>query len=340
MTMNQPGSDTMMRTDGDDLAASFRKLSCRRWRLTMIARHGGWLPPWLGSAWRGLLGHALKDLACNCDLPSRTPDKHEAGCSYARIFEPSIHVHNALLHSGQQAPAPYILRGEAGRTLKAGESLSVELALIGNSVTLAGLVIRALFMGAAHGLGNSKTQLVARSLDEIGLDGRLKRLTLAQLDATKEPPAPILATMPAWPGKVRLNFIQPVRIRIQGQYLGPEDFGFGVFFTQLLRRATLLKALYHEPDGADPNHAHWVRTARQLSFSNTDFHPLERARYSSRQQQKIPMGGVIGSCWLDGEAFEPFWPLIWLGQWIGVAKGASMGLGHYVCKLPSPAAEA
>ena len=42
------------------------------------------------------------------------------------------------------------------------------------------------------------------------------------------------------------------------------------------------------------------------------------------------MGGLVGSFELAGPDIEPFWPLLWLGQWTHAGKGSSMGLGRYV----------
>lgn len=54
-------------------------------------------------------------------------------------------------------------------------------------------------------------------------------------------------------------------------------------------------------------------------------------RYSSRQQQEMALGGVVGSWQLNGpaDAIAGIWPWLWLGQWLHVGKNATMGLGGY-----------
>ena len=54
-------------------------------------------------------------------------------------------------------------------------------------------------------------------------------------------------------------------------------------------------------------------------------------RYSSRQQQEMALGGVVGQWHLhtNADTLEQLWPWLWLGQWLHVGKNASFGLGGY-----------
>ena len=64
-----------------------------------------------------------------------------------------------------------------------------------------------------------------------------------------------------------------------------------------------------------------MRGERQLHWQNW-------TRYSSRQQQTMQLGGVLGQWRLHG--LSPDWrTLLWLGQWLHVGKNASFGLGGY-----------
>ena len=51
-------------------------------------------------------------------------------------------------------------------------------------------------------------------------------------------------------------------------------------------------------------------------------------RYSSRQQQAMALGGVVGQWQLSGD-LGPFMPFLKLGQWLHVGKEAAFGLGKY-----------
>ena len=67
-----------------------------------------------------------------------------------------------------------------------------------------------------------------------------------------------------------------------------------------------------------------LRDERQLRW-------FDWTRYSSRQQQEMALGGVVGAWRLNGprDALASVWPWLWLGQWLHVGKNASFGLGGY-----------
>ena len=66
----------------------------------------------------------------------------------------------------------------------------------------------------------------------------------------------------------------------------------------------------------------------------------EWTRYSSRQQERLQMGGLVGEAEIEGRDLEPFWPYLWLGQWTHAGKGTSMGLGRYRIVMPDKLADA
>ena len=70
--------------------------------------------------------------------------------------------------------------------------------------------------------------------------------------------------------------------------------------------------------------------AEQLTDQRA-LHWFDWKRYSSRQQQEMTLGGVVGQWHLHGptEALANAWPWLWLGQWLHVGKNATMGLGGY-----------
>ena len=87
--------------------------------------------------------------------------------------------------------------------------------------------------------------------------------------------------------------------------------------------------------------AGWGEAAKHISHlsqsltDTQDLHWFDWTRYSSRQQQEMTLGGVLGTWTLHGstETLAALWPWLWLGQWLHVGKNASMGMGGYTLQL-------
>jgi hypothetical protein len=73
--------------------------------------------------------------------------------------------------------------------------------------------------------------------------------------------------------------------------------------------------------------AHLARRAEQLADERA-LRWQDWTRFSSRQQQEMTLGGVIGDWTLRGDLKELL-PWFWLGQWLHVGKNATMGMGRY-----------
>ena len=97
----------------------------------------------------------------------------------------------------------------------------------------------------------------------------------------------------------------------------------------LLRRISLLTYFFSEAP-LETDFAGLLRCAESVPVHNRALHWREWTRRSSRQNAKLRMGGLVGSFDLAGAEIEPFWPMLWLGQWTHAGKGCSMGLGRYV----------
>jgi hypothetical protein len=140
--------------------------------------------------------------------------------------------------------------------------------------------------------------------------------------------SPALQPLPpfAFGEAVRLRFATPLRLQkqsnIQGRAMSARDL-----LMALARRYWLL-AEFHQ--GAIPSidfkqlgaQAEAVGLQSQLQWRDW-------RRYSSRQQQEMVLGGVVGSVDLRGE-LGPFAGLLAAGQWLHLGKNTAFGLGQYV----------
>lgn len=280
------------------------------------------LPTFAGSTWRGALGQALRRVAC---VYTETMDccacTLRGVCWYTRLYETAIDPRCAMLKGYTDAPHPLILDIQPlGGELAAGAEPSLELLLIGQAKEAVPILVQAARRLAAYGLGHGRGRL------------ELTHWELADLTATENS-----AGNPWFPptmcSPVQITLDTPLRLRVDNRVLDSAALNPHAFCTTLLRRISLLACSHSDTELAIDFKSLAEATAR-LSITSKHLEWLHWARYSSRQQRHIAMDGLVGSLVLNLSAAPEWWPYLWLGQWLHVGKGISMGMGRY--RLHSP----
>ena len=126
---------------------------------------------------------------------------------------------------------------------------------------------------------------------------------------------------------VTLNIVTPLRLQNQGHRVPLDRLQPRTLFAALLRRTSLLFELHT----ALPRLADDARRLTAVAASLVDERRLQWkdwTRFSSRQDQEMTLGGVIGEWTLSGDLQELL-PWFWLGQWLHVGKNSTMGMGRY-----------
>jgi len=271
------------------------------------------LPPLMGSAWRGAVGHALRHMVCVTGKPTCDGCPVMPTCAYAEIFE-APPPDDALLLSGYPtAPHPYVVHVHPGHPRD--PEARVDLTLIGRSTRHRELLHHAMLRAAGKGVANNTWTLQHHQHHHTWPEA---------------PPVPASA---------RITLVTPLRLRVDNRYLRPEHFTFAAFFSTLLRRLTQLHALHgNGPPEVDAKAL--VALARAQPVHLADLHWVEQRRYSSRQSTQMPMSGIVGSFVIGaptGGPLHSFWPWLWQGQNTHVGKLCAMGLGHYTVAPDTPA---
>ncbi|MDT8439590.1 MAG: CRISPR system precrRNA processing endoribonuclease RAMP protein Cas6 [Wenzhouxiangellaceae bacterium] len=300
-------------------------------RLEFEAERAGHLPDWLGSAWRGMLGHALKQAVCTTGLPECQPCRLVNVCPYPAIYEarPSLEPH--ILRRYPQAPGPFVLRASPGGEVREGDTLSIEILMFGRHIADLPLVVRALLLAAQGGIGEARIPLRLARMMSVDADGARAPISIDELDQHQPSDLPVAAN-DAPPRALALEFASPLRLRVQNRYLQPADLRFRDLFSSLLRRYSALATFYGAGE-PELNFRGLVQRSEAVTLKRVHLAWHDLARHSSRQRKKIPMGGLVGRVALSGEALAACWPLLWLGQWLHVGKGVNMGLGQYTIHL-------
>ncbi|MEJ5370183.1 MAG: CRISPR system precrRNA processing endoribonuclease RAMP protein Cas6 [Bryobacteraceae bacterium] len=303
------------------------RLPVGRYRLEFRAERAYEIRGYRGSAWRGLLGHALKKLVCiTRDLRCADCLIYRS-CVYPYVFETPEERGTAPASVAEAAPHPYVLAVAPlwQRRTVLGET--VEVTLIGEGNRAAVYVLHALREGAARGIGAERVALRLERIEQqerAGGEWRRALLEGGLLDLREAAtPAP-----PPMPEVARVRLLTPLRIRRENDLVAPERMGFDELAAAVLRRLALLTR-FHTAQMWRMDHARLRAAAAEARILERRLHWQDWARYSNRQGKKIPMGGVMGEFVVETRGLEELWPLLWVGQWVHAGKGAVMGLGRF-----------
>jgi hypothetical protein len=330
-------------------------LPLARYRFTATALQPLALPDYAGSLLRGQFGAALRDVACMTRQASCTACPLLQTCPYARVFEaPPPPKGQHALQDFSQIPNAYIIEPPApgARVLATGEALVFHLVLIGHALEQLALIVFALQRALAQGLTRRRVPLELAQVDWLDAQSTahpiwtLQHPTLAAHPATLCYPAKPQETESAIKNiagqaciqgsrgikgtQITLQINTPLRLQLQGKPLGVAQLNPRALIAALARRSALLMEFHAGQSG-------WGEAARRITQTSetlTDTRELawfDWTRYSSRQQQEMTLGGVLGAWTLHGstESLAEIEPWLWLGQWLHAGKNATMGLGGY-----------
>lgn len=309
-------------------------LPLARYRYTFRMTRPLTLPAYAGSLLRGQFGASLRRVACMTGAPACTGCSLRQTCPYSLVFEaPAPASHN--MQNFSHVPNPYVIEPPpyGTREVQAGDALQFCVVLVGDALRQLPLITFALQKALARGLGTEETRAFG-DLEELawqhGADWHNPvhftplwmpgDTAIAPHEAAVPPP-------PADLSNLRLQLHTPMRLQHQGRPLRPAELSPRKLLADLLRRLSLLAEFHAAQPALVEDARALVHHAESLTQAG-DLRWLDWSRYSSRQQQEMTLGGVVGEWRLAGDC-APLLPWLWLGQWLHVGKNATMGMGQY-----------
>lgn len=282
------------------------------------------LPDYAGSAIRGAFGRALRHAACMTREPSCPDCPLYSSCPYSNIFEapaPSTHP----LQRFSRVPNPYIIEApeDGRRTLASGDELSFNVVLFGRALHHLALVIFAIQRAFARNVAQGSA-----ALREVRFAAEEGEFSIYSADDPHIRPHEASLRIPAFekPRDMKIALKTQLRLQHNGKAYGPKDIEAPEFMIALIRRASLMREFHAERFDFDFSRlkaaAAEVKSEKKLEWHNW-------RRYSTRQQQGMYLGGVVGE-WIFKEVPPEIQPFVYLGQWLHVGKNATFGLGRYV----------
>ena len=122
-----------------------------------------------------------------------------------------------------------------------------------------------------------------------------------------------------------LHLLTPTRITHKGQIT--DQLPFHLFWRRLIGRISAL-AYFHCGESLDLDFKGLIAQAETVQTVQSKLRWHDWTRYSSRQNQKMQLGGLVGSVTYAGD-LAAFLPFVALGVCLHVGKNATFGLGKY-----------
>ena len=299
------------------------KINLVKYRIEYCAIGNMELPEFSGSTFRGVFGHALKQLAClnlnedcsNCELSQQ--------CIYTNIFETKPPIDDIPPFPGMNhIPHPFVLRPEIGMNsrINRNESFALELNIFGQFIEWSHYFLKALQnmgkMGAGKKNGKFKLiQIIDRVTNSIIYKNNKWEIEpeIESLSLVSESPESVISLQT----NSLLRFVKKGRVLKE---LTPE-----ILFKEASRRFKLLAHYYGEVDDAY-DYKSMIDSAKNIKFkSNLSLKKI--SRYSNRRNKFIAIDGFTGSIIMENVPAMNY-ALLKILEETHLGKGTAMGLGH------------
>jgi len=276
-------------------------------------------PHFAGSTLRGAFGRALRQKACVTAQAQCGGCPLRQTCAYGAVFDPApsaqpVHpsFRDGIPRFLVQAPALGACRLERGQTQS---------------------FVLVLLPGAQSHLHMLQHCLTATVEQELMHSGAFKLVgtNIAEIEIPNinELSPPLMASAEAGNQETTLRWLSPLRLQVRGKPIfNPLHLDAGTLVRSVMRRYMQWCQLTGQ---ALPDTHGLLEAADACHLDNRNLYWHDIQRHSSTQNQKLPLGGLIGSAQISGPsgAMKIIWPLLQLGEQLHIGKETVMGLGHY-----------
>lgn len=287
------------------------------------------LPPYKGSTFRGVFGRALKQVVCALKRQSCESCLLREKCVYAVVFETPV---SRKSKDSRMAvpPHPFVIEPPltAQTRYPAGAAFDFRLLLMGETNTYLPYFIYAFDRMGKIGMGRKINGArgrflleTVRSKDAVLYTSATQKLNIdavpekLDLELSKHPPANT--------ARLKLTLETPLRFKFDNRLQAA--LPFHVLVRAILRRISSLMNAY---GGGEPDldYRGLVKRAEAVPIASTNLSWYDWERYSFRKDEKMRMGGMIGSIVYDRVPGEYF-PLLEFCEQVHLGKQTAFGLG-------------
>ena len=305
-----------------------------KFRFTIRAAEEISLPQYKGAVFRGGFGYVFKKIVCiqrtkkecsECLLHRR--------CVYSYIFETAPPEDTKVLRLYRTIPHPFVIEPplDDTRVIKQDDRLTFNLILIGKAVDYLPYFILTFTELGKQGIGRDRGKFILEKVEVLDVNGESNTIYTCEKEVLQND-YPLLEASQLNhtenkedSSQVELKFLTPFRVRFDGRIT--DNIEFHVIFRNLIRRVSSL-LYFHCGKELECDFKKYIEEAEKVKTVSNDLQWFDWERYSTRQKQKMNLGGVLGTTKYEGN-LKPFLQFLKLGEYIHVGKGTSFGLGKY-----------
>ncbi|VEI57501.1 Uncharacterized conserved protein (DUF2276) [Pasteurella multocida] len=295
-------------------------LPVARYRLHFQVTHSIMLPDYAGSTLRGVFGRALRKISCMTKLADCKGCPLYRTCPYTNIFEtPAPESHNIQKFS--QVPNGYIIEPpEWGKKCyEIGEKLSFNIVLFGRLIDQVALIVFAFKRAFEYQVANGTAEFIdIYHVSSNETKSILKNGNIIAHDTCLYIPKEL-------PENLTINITTPLRLQENGKALSANTLHFSRLLLGLAKRIALLSEFHYQPIQFDFEQ---LKIDLAQIEDNKQLEWRDWTRYSSRQNQRMQLGGVVGE-WRLNNVSQQWATLLYIGQWLHCGKNTTFGLGQY-----------
>lgn len=286
------------------------------------------LPPYKGSTFRGLFGHALRKVVCVLKTENCVACMLNGKCLYAQVFETPV----GRLGEGKQRlaapPHPYVIEppSDTKTHYSTGNAFDFTLFLFGRfNESLPYFVFAFEQMGqigAGQRINGHRPRFILEKVTANGAE--IYSGVARKIQGNYLPENMVLPATPSNPvQRLEINLLTPLRLKYLNEL--ESTLLFHVLIRAALRRISSLFAAYGDGE-PDLDYRGLVHRAKEITIEESHLHWFDLRRWSNRQDQEMLMGGLIGTITYSGNLTE-FIPLLHLCETLHIGKQTAFGLG-------------
>jgi len=306
------------------------------------------MPEYKGAVFRGGFGYTFKRIVCAQRIHNDcTGCMLQKNCAYSYIFETPLPDNSKILRLYKTVLHPFVLEPPQGdnRIIKTNEEFEINILLIGKAIDYLPYIILTFIELGKKGIGSLADQhpdkgkfpdrgkFILKDVQNIDMNHNTQSIYNYDKQ-TVENNYPVLeaanlnhidADDTGNNRQLEVRFITPCRIKSGGKI--NDAMEFHILVRGLLRRISSLSA-FHCSKELECDYNALIDEAKKVKTKSINLKWHDWERFSTRQKQKMTLGGVKGNIIFEGN-INPFLQLLRLGEYLHVGKNTSFGLGKY-----------